>query len=224
VQAGLDDVVQADLAVREPDPYASHPSLRERLAALGQPAEASAPPPAVEPASNLLRLPAELEQHLLSGRFGDEITTFAAADWHEAGDVHLRRAKETVQRFGGGLPADATVGDAAHLAQDVPARRERLRAELDEADRDAPDDALDDLALEVLASRVVVAAHAAGCEVEALPGDPVTVCRGERRLAVWRALAQIVAGEEEPGSWREQSAALGIAGASLAVAEASLSA
>ncbi|HYZ28116.1 MAG TPA: M48 family metallopeptidase, partial [Thermoleophilaceae bacterium] len=55
----LDEIVKTDIEGNEADPYASHPTLRQRLEALGAPVVTAAPGPAEHPATELLEnLPA----------------------------------------------------------------------------------------------------------------------------------------------------------------------
>jgi len=200
----LDDVVRSDVEGREPDPYASHPTLRQRLEALDVPIEARAPEPAERPASQLLADLPELERRLLAGQFGDEIDGLAKADWSESGDVHLDGMTETVERYGGAFSDLGTIGDAGDAATALPARRDALVALLEPEDRDAPADALDGLLHTVLGSLVTTAARRAGATVTAAPGEPVRIHgAGGATLDPFEALGAIAAEEAEPRTWRE---------------------
>lgn len=191
----LDDIVRTDLEGREPDPYASHPTLRQRLEALGVPVDASAPEPAEDPASALIADLPGLERRLLTQRFGSEVGDFEPADWSQATDVHLSRLRATVERFGSAFPAGLTIGDAGLAAADLASRRESLRTRLEPEDREAPDEALDGLLLDVLASLVVVGADRAGATVTASPGEPVRIRAAGAALNPWDLLGPIAAGQ-----------------------------
>src|SRR5262245_22968644 len=83
----LDDLVRFDIDSHEPDPYESHPTLRQRLEALGVEVNGVAPPaPAVTAVSLLRDLPA-VERDALLVQFGDEAAALREADWEEAGAV-----------------------------------------------------------------------------------------------------------------------------------------
>lgn len=197
----LDDVVRSDIDGREPDPYASHPTLRQRLEALGVEVEGRMPPPPQEPAVQLLADVDAAERQLLEHRFGDELRGFAQGDWENAGDVHLDGLRNLAERFGalyGGKP----LGEAGELAFRLDHRRGALRELLDEEDRQAPDEAVDGLALEVLQACATVALAEAGCTVTARPAEPVRVCRGDDVLEPFALLYEISRDETAREAWR----------------------
>lgn len=216
LRPALERVVEADLEAEEADVYASHPTLRERLTALGLPPDGSMPPPPGTPASALLRdLPA-LERGLLVARFGPETADLRAADWDDAGAVHLEGWRLLVQRFGAALPAGALVADAGAIAADLPAHRSALRRALDPRDADAPDAAHDALLGDLLGAAVIVAAVDAGATVTAAPGEPVIVANAGETLRPFDELAAIVRGAEAASDWAPRIDRLGVAAAPLA--------
>ena len=200
--SALDEIVQTDIKTREPDPYASHPTLRQRLEALGVAVEASAPPPAEHPAVELLDDVAELEGRLLGLHFGDEVRGFPLTPWEQAGDVHLQRLRELGERFGGAF-GDRALGDAAQLARDLPAARDALRAALPEEDRGAPDDELDAFALEVLGACAACAAVRGGATVTAPPGEPIRLHHAGATLEPWALLAPVAEGRAGTETWTQ---------------------
>ncbi len=196
----LDDVVRSDINGREPDPYASHPTLRQRLEALGVEVEAKMPPAPAQPAVQLLHDVDAAERELLEYRFGSELTSFQGGDWEGAGDVHLEGMREMVNDLGG-IYTGLAVSEAGSLALRLDEKRGTLRGQLDEEYRQAPDEAVDSLALRVLQAAATVALADAGCTVTARPAEPVRVVRGEDVLEPFSLLYEISAGEKPPEAW-----------------------
>lgn len=215
----LDQIVEADLEAREPDPYASHPTLRQRLEALGAAVEATAPPAPADPAATLLRGSDELERRLLVHIFGDEVAALPAGDWSEAGAVHAAALRRLAERFGSALPGAATIEGAGALAADRSTLREGIRRVLEPDDRTAPDEAVDGLALDVLVAAVVTAAAGAGARITAEPGEPVLVHHAGRTLGPAAALGAIAAGEEDAATWRRAAAEAALDAVPLRAAE-----
>lgn len=201
--ATLDDVVRSDIEAREPDPYASHPTLRQRLEALGVSVDDAAPEPVAHPASEMLEDLPGLERQLLTERFGDEIASFKAAGWEDAPAVHLSRLRSLAERYGRAFPAALSVAAAGAAAADLPARREALRELLPREERDAPDELLDDLLLQVLGGLVMIAAADAGAKVTATPGEPIRIHHGSESLDPWQLLVPIAAGDAPGSGWSE---------------------
>jgi Zn-dependent protease with chaperone function len=205
--ATLDAVLEADLGAREPDRYASHPTLGQRLRALGVAADPHAPDPEPVSALSLLTDVPALERDLLAQRFGEQLAGFEPADWEAAGAVHLADRRCLVTRFAGVLDAGATLRDAGVLARDLAAWRPRVRERLEALERDArgaaPDE-VDRFTLDLLVAHVVVAAADAGAVVSALPGEPLRIHHAGARLDAWESLAERAAfddGSEPRTSW-----------------------
>jgi Zn-dependent protease with chaperone function len=197
----LDRIVGVHLEAGETDPYASHPTLGQRLDALGVPAEATAPPPTDDPAVGLLDDVPLLERELLTQHFGDAVAGFPLADWSDAGGVRLELLGEMASDFRGAFPADLTVADVASLAADLRAYHEPLREELPRRLDGAPDEALDDLLLRALGSLVTVSLSDAGASVTAAPGEPILVHHQQHSLSPWDLLAAIASGEQQQTAW-----------------------
>jgi hypothetical protein len=198
----LDDVVRSDIDGREPDPYASHPTLRQRLEALGVPVEGSMPAPPEHTAAELLADVPAAEQELLELRFGEELRGFAVTGWDDAGQVHLDHLRKLVDDLGdafAGLP----VTEAGTAATTLAERRDRLRELLGPEDGQAPDEAVDDLALSVLNAYAAVHLAEAGCEVTAPPGEPVRVRHQGETLEPYAQLERIASGEDPASAWSE---------------------
>jgi hypothetical protein len=192
----LDDLVGFDIDDHEPDPYESHPTLRQRLEALGVEVTGAAPPPVAVPAATLLRDLPGVERAALRAQLGDEVAAFEAADWSEAGAIHLQLLCTYLEPFRGVVTG--TIGDAGRLAADPPpallsAVREVF--ELDDIDARPP-------AAHVLGALVVSAGAEAGARVLALPGEALMIeLDGAGSLNVWRPLHSFVDDPDAVGTW-----------------------
>lgn len=199
----LDDIVRSDIEAREPDPYASHPTLRQRLEALRVPVETAAPRPAPHPATELLDDVPLLEQQLLGQLFGEAVATFRSIEWPDAAAIHADRLDDLADRLGPAFPADLTVASAGPAAAELQTRRTSLRDLLPPEDRDAPSELIDNLLLNVLNAMVVTAAVRAGATVTAPPGEPVRIRHAEGSLDPWSVLGPIADGDVDPTGWTE---------------------
>jgi Zn-dependent protease with chaperone function len=212
----LDEVVKTDIEHREADPYASHPTLRQRLEALGAEVEGRMPDPPPDRAADLLADVDAAERELLEYRFGKELTEFPATGWDASGEVHLASLREMAADLGpvyDGVSLAGAGDVAASIASVRPALRDRLGPE----DVEAPDEGVDALALQVLGACCVVAAADAGLAVTALPGEPVRVHAGDDVLEAFGLLADVASGESAPEAWRDHPVVAKAASAPLAV-------
>jgi len=211
----LDEIVMSDLDGAEPHPYDSDPTPRQRLEALGVPLAGSAPAPAEHPATELLDDLPYLERSLLGRCFGEEVATFRAADWTEAATVHLERLRATAERFGAAFGDELTIGSAGAAAADIASRRAALRPLLAPEDREAPDELLDGLLLNVLGALVVNAGVRAGASVTASPGEPVRISHGDVALDAWEPLRLIASGQADRSTWMRHPVVGALQGTSL---------
>lgn len=220
----LDDIVSAGLSVQDPHPYASHPTLRQRLEALGEPAEPTMPPAPDTRASSLLRELPQLERRVLEHASGKELGDYTRVGWDRAGAVHLAIARGLASDWGAALAKAETVGDAGRLAaafgtgdqvsEEVSATRHALR-ESPALSSELPDHEVDRLAIRVLAAMVTVAAAGAGAQITAPPGQPVRVGAQGHSLDPFPELARIWSGEESAERWRQLVQPTGLAGTRL---------
>lgn len=219
--AALDQVVASDLEAAEPDPYASHPTLRQRLEALGVATDAQVPPPPTEPAAALLHDLPDLERRLLDRQLGEDVGRLPAGSWEQAGSVHLERLRNAAARFGSALPRGATVEQAGALVLARDEWRSSLRELLEPEDREVPEEAIDGFAFSLLCACVTVAAVETGAAVTAAPGEKVLVRRGDVALDPWTELGRVAQGEEPPETWELVMRAAGLAGVALLSATSS---
>ena len=201
----LDKVLEADLAITEAGAYASHPTLRQRLEALGQPADPAAPDPAEEPVLGLLDDVPGLERRLLVQRFGTEVEGFEAGSWESAVDLHVARVEHTWSSFGGAVPRDLSIGGAGAVAEKLADLRPPLYELLPDGQHDVPGEDLDRLAFDLLAGGVFLAAMRAGAQPTARPGEPLLVEAEGLQLDPWAELAPIALGEQPVSTWQDHA-------------------
>ncbi|MBI5103684.1 MAG: M48 family metallopeptidase [Solirubrobacterales bacterium] len=202
VRSATEEHLAQRLAEEQPDPYASHPTLRERLEALGADPVASAEPAAGPRAVDLLDdLPA-LERGLL--REPDELRPLG---WEDVGSgLHAPAYAEDATAAAGAL-GTLTVAGAGDAVRDLTPLARRLAPEDGEA---PPEGALEAHAFHLVAGGVVAALHRAGWQVEALPGEPVTCRRGEHAIAPFADLGPVARGDRPAGDWREAVGGAGV--------------
>jgi Zn-dependent protease with chaperone function len=215
--ASLDEFVAERMAEGDPDPYASHPTLRQRLRALGVPEDERLPAAPERAALSLLRDAPELELRLLSFHFGNRFTRMSLGSWsQDAGASHVKLWRPLADKYATVYAdPDATLAEAGSMAADLDRYREVLRARLDPDEQEVPDEDLDRLAIEVLAALVAIALSENGASVTASPGDPVEIRVGEELIDPWGELERIAAGESSAESWRTRVGDLGLADAKL---------
>lgn len=210
IVAQLDEVVAADLQTQEADPYASHPTLKQRLVALGIDPALGAPPLSPEDSSvTLLDDLPSLESELLRIQFGEAATSeLQPVDWESASELHADEWDAIAERFGPIL-AGTTVGSAAEAASDAQRFRADFRRVLGEGARGHDDEAVDDLTRSTIGSLVARALRTNGFEVVAAPGAPLSCHRGDLVIRPYAELQEAVqAGDPEP--WHRRSAEAGV--------------
>lgn len=207
------ELVERELREGQADPYDTHPPLRERIAALGEPS-AEAAPDADPPACSLLRGPRQLERELL-GFLGDRVALSGMADvaWEEVGStVFAPLWAEAVRRNREAFAAH-TAASVAAAAADPRAFESALR------DRVPPERSAEERrgqALWHLGAGLAHALGSAGWRAESLPGEPIRFARGDEVLAPFEIVDALADGKLGAAAWRERCERLGIAGLPLA--------
>jgi heat shock protein HtpX len=194
------------------DPYDSHPTLRQRLTAVG--AGPDDDPPALgPPAATLLRDHAALERDLVRALVGDDTADeLRPVGWEEVQPVWFERQQSTVAELGA-LLQGRSLSEVPALAADLT----MLATELGAAGPDdVPDmaDALSD-AHGLLSAATVVALVREGFSFDAAVGEPISCTRDEHRFTPYDDLAGIAAGEVRPDALSHRLAAAGVADAPL---------
>jgi Zn-dependent protease with chaperone function len=192
--AYLDDVLKS-----ETDPYDSHPSLAERIAAVE-----TLPIGADDDDAPALGLAADaetLEQRVLRELVGDELP---AVGWDEIGvEVYVARARELVGEFPAVIKG-VTAGSLPGAVERIPVTAREISG---------PDDDPEfvrDLVAGVLADGLLLALHGAGWTVTAPPAEPVLARRGDHRLLPHVAVAKLRSRELTAQEWRDTVAQAGV--------------
>jgi len=205
VERAATEHLERELTEVVTDPYDSHPSLAERVAAV-QDCPAGAPDDS-PPADELLHDPVALETAQAAFLFGDEAAAkLRQVDWDAVGgEVYLERARGLVSAHGE-LLGSATAGRLDTLVGDIG----RLAGRLQQREPDLPVEQATDFAAALIASGLLVALEGDGWSVEAPPGEPVICRRGDESVAPYVVVAELREGSVSVEAWRERAAALGV--------------
>ena len=204
VHRALDSALEQD----RHDPYDSHPSLRQRLAALGAGPDDDRPDDGPR-APSLLRGHADLEEQLVRGLIADAFE-LRAATWEDIEQDWLRRYAVMVDARRPALQG-RRVGEVALLAADPAPLVSGLRAMWPDAfgeDGEA-------LARELLAAALTVALVRDGFEFHARPGEPLTCSRDGHRFTPFIDVTEIAGRPYVARMLEDRLAAAGVSGAPL---------
>jgi Zn-dependent protease with chaperone function len=204
VREAVDEHLEAELREDETDAYDSHPSLRERLAALGE-SEQSERHDGGEGAARLLRDREALEAALVDAMATEEARgKIAPLPWDEvAGKVYLEDYRRMVGDLGGAF-AGVTLGEAPRLVGDPEELGERLRR----ARPVVPPEDAPGAAFGTLAGATVLALAERGYAVATGPGEPIACVREGERLTPFDDLAAVARGDEPAERYAERYAAV----------------
>ncbi|HEX8119738.1 MAG TPA: M48 family metallopeptidase [Solirubrobacteraceae bacterium] len=198
------------------DPYDSHPTLRQRLEAVGAKADEHVEEPG-ERAVTLVRDHATLENDLLHALYTVE-GGLEPGSWEE---VDRRRLEGYEQLAGelGSLLDGKSVRDLPDLVRDLGNLALRLRRERD--DIPTEDDAKG-LVFDLLGATTVLALVRNGFTFSAGPGQPIACTRGEERFEPFDELGRLLARDttdEDRESLRARLGEAGVADEALAPAK-----
>jgi Zn-dependent protease with chaperone function len=212
IRVQLDEVVAAEIADAETNPYDSHPTLGDRLRAIGAPvtAELAALDPQ-DSAVMLLRDVPALEHELLVAQFGSEaVAGLETVGWEQTGALYADEGDSIIARYGRAFER-LTVGDVEEAAAPI----DRLRSALGEETGDMDDEQLAAYWRFALGRLVLAALRREGWTVQTEPGRPLQCVRDGEVFEPYEEL--LAATEEANGSqrWRESCRRLGIADVAL---------
>jgi len=213
VASGLDALLKQDEAEEETDPYDTHPSLRDRVAALG-----SFPAGAADdsrPAVSLLRNLPEWERRVL-GALSADLASLKPLSWDEVGEkVYVPFWRERLKDHGH-LLRILTVAT-------VPATRADLvrlgRGTFAKGEEGTDDDAVA-RAWQLLIGGIGLALIGVGWTAHTAPGEEIVLRRGAEELRPHSELSPIVEGKADARVWRDRCAVLGIADVPLSAVSA----
>jgi heat shock protein HtpX len=197
----MDTLVQHQEQEGTTDPYDTHPSLRDRVAALEL--LPSRPPADARTASSLLRDVDECERLLLN-RLNADLSNLTPLDWPGVSDaVYVPMWRERVKKYGA-LLRDYTCGNPPITE----AALRQIGGGIVAAD------ATDNTRV-AAAWRLIVAAYAMvllplGWRAETLPGDEVVLRKGSEEFRPFSELVSVLQGRTTIVAWESRCIALGI--------------
>ena len=214
VRPAIEASLQQAMAQTASDPYDTHPSLAERLAALeGMPDGA---PPGDDPrAITLLEDVPELERRLI-GSLASPDAGFETVRWEELGERLWRPFwRERAARSAGGL-AGITPADLPGHAADLTPLAVRLGLVSDEP----AESEQHGRAGWVVGAAVSTALADRGWTLGTMPGDDVTLRRGDDTVRPFTLMRHLADGTLPIGDWLLLCERTGIAGLDLGAAVA----
>ncbi len=203
----LSTYVSRELKEGAADPYDTHPSLRERIAAL-QGEQERGEPTGEPPAISLLEDVEGLEGRLLKF-LSDEKTVGAlkAVTWEDVGERVWIPAWEAHVKANANALKDVTVAALPGIAADLEGwARERSLGE----DSASPEERRGQTSATVGAA-LAVALKRRGWTFECAPGDEVVLISGGTRIAPFGVLSRLGSGELSPQDWERTCREAGIA-------------
>ncbi|MDP1848502.1 MAG: M48 family metallopeptidase [Solirubrobacteraceae bacterium] len=212
IRAQVDTIVAAEIAEGETDPYDSHPTLADRLRAIGaEPTGEVSPPAPQDSAAALLRDLDGLERELLQATFGDEVTAhLEPIDWAQAGRLHADEGDAIAARHGAAFTRLTIADVAAATAPDDDALRS-LRSTLGVGPDEVGIDELNGFWRFALGRLVLAALRRDGWEIESVPGQAIVCHRGEQAVEPFAAIDRARQDPQAATEWAQTAARLGIA-------------
>jgi heat shock protein HtpX len=199
----MDRVVQHEETEARTDPYDTHPSLRDRVAALER--QPSLAPVDVRAAASLLRNLDECE-HRLFRTIDADLSNLKPLDWPAVSHaVYVPMWQARMKKYGELL--------RGYTCPSPPTTENELRQI---GGGIVPAAASDETRVSA-AWRLIVAAYAVvllplGWTAETLPGDEAVLRRGTEEFRPFSEIAAVVHGRTTLDAWRERCKALGIDG------------
>lgn len=202
----LHDAAEEEKAGGAADPYDTHPPLRDRINAVRGICGSMAADD--RPSISLLSDLDRLERALLAFMTDwESVDRLEAVGWEEAGsEVYAKLWREVAAQHGAPLRG-MKPGDIPREPDELASLGERL---LGPRDSELTADALTNFALDCLGKCLAAAMVQAGWQVEALPGHPFRLVRGDQAFEMFLAVHALAAGELSRADWRRQCAALAI--------------
>jgi heat shock protein HtpX len=216
VSSALEEALEEERKA-ETDPYNTHPSLGERIAALERLPDSSVPAAEGDdrPALTLVADIDGLEYELVSFMAGEDVGHLRKISWERVPEQVMvpgwRRFLEPHRQELAGIGA-ASIPEHADSAG-----AQRLAARLVPAGELPPEiDLQRGFAMGVLGSALGLALHDAGWRVSAPVGEPVVCEHGQHRIEPFGDVERLGSGELSAAEWRERCNELGIADVRLA--------
>ena len=195
------------------DPYDTHPSLRERLAALDALPPSKEPPLDDRPATSLLGRADELEPAIVDALIRDELRgTLQPLAWEDAGEkLWIPVWREQVEYHGAALRGIRTE-ELQALAREpsrLVTKMQLLNPQGVVGDQEVAQ------AHHLAGAALAILLHARGFAVSALPGEQVRLARGAMVIEPFVVVRDLGSGAIDAGRWRAICEAAGIGERSL---------
>lgn len=199
-------VIDQAMSNSKPDPYDTHPSLRDRIEAIK-----SLPPGALladDPlAISLLEDVSGQEKQLLASLVGQEaVAKLEKVDWDQVGaKVYVPQWKSLVREQVAALTGVVPEW-LPQLAKEMPVFVRRLRIEVD-----LTPEQRHRLAIAVVGAALALAFNQQGWTLHAMPGVPISFWRDETVVEPFAVLPGLLSGELTADAWVQQCREAGIA-------------
>ena len=215
VAQAIQRTVEHELDAPETSPYDTHPSLKERIAAVESlpPGEGASDS---SPALSLVQNVPELERALFTQLVGSEQAAgLKPVDWQNApAKVWLPFWGKTLRDYAAALKGvtAASLPDFLHSPGELTAQIQRSAGRLLTADSQAV------AAAHITAMALAVALAGQGWSLDTSPGAQVSLQKDENRIEPFVTVARLASGELPANAWQALCDQLGIAGLPLAAA------
>ena len=211
----IDQTTEEELEKGETDPFDTHPSLRERIAALGDPTELS--PSDDRPVLGLLNNLPEMEQALFSDVVGEHNgPALKPVNWEDVGETALvplcRKIVRNNRTALRGITTQALPERAQRL---MDLKHEPLYATDEDNNGQTEEEASVSKGAQLAGMALTSCLTARGWVVEALPGDEVRLIQDETTIKPFSVVEGLVSGAMSPDEWRSLTEETGIADVDL---------
>lgn len=190
IRAQVDTILAAEIAEGETNPYDSHPTLADRLRAIGAaPTGEVSPPAPQDSAAALLRDLDRLEHDLLAATFGhDAIVRLGSIPWEEAGRLYADEGDAIATQHRPAFERLA-VADVARAAAPDDQQLAALRTSLG-VGPEVPFAELNGFWRFALGRLLLAALRRDGWEIVSVPGRPVVCRRGDEEIEPYGDVAR----------------------------------
>jgi hypothetical protein len=201
----IQEKLAQEMAEGQADPYDTHPSLKDRIAALKNLPAPAAPAPVDSPALTLLDHVAALEENLFEAIFGAEkAKEFRRISWKETlTQVYLPYWLQMVRDHAQSLTG-LRLGDLPELV----ANPEEFLARFD-LGQEMPSEEKKGPASIIMGMAVTVALFGQGCEVTCNVGEPAQVRLAGEWLQPFSLMDDLASGDLPAERWRDLCAQAG---------------
>jgi heat shock protein HtpX len=224
VSSAVERAVEEEMRESQKDPYDTHPPLKDRLAAIESISQSSPPPANDPPAIALLdRLP-ETELRLLKTVTNiKDVGGLKQVGWDAVGDrIYIPMWEEHLRKHAAALKGLTPAG-LPEAAAGAEAFGRRVGVEAGASKEEAVG-----RAVSTLGAALAVALHRQGWALDAGPGAPVTLRKGEAVIEPFRVVGRLAMPRDaktpsdqdplDPAAWRATCEAHGIGGLDLGAA------